>query len=122
MPKIKLMIVDDLEHVRQGLRTLLGLSEDIEIIGQAMSGFEAIGMAMVLNPEVVLMDMEMPKMDGLEASKWIKEHNPDIRIVMITIHNTEILRAQSRAAGVDVFVAKATPTEILIDIIKELAQ
>jgi two-component system response regulator DegU len=121
MSKIRLMIVDDLEHVRQGMRTLLNLVDDIEVIGEAINGFEALGMATVLKPDVVLMDLDMPKMDGLEASKWIKQITPATRIMTITIHDTDTFRAQAEAAGVDAFVVKATQSEVLVEKIRELA-
>jgi DNA-binding NarL/FixJ family response regulator len=122
MSKIRLLIVDDLDHVRQGMRTLLSLSDDIEIIGEAINGFEAIGMVAVLKPDVALMDLEMPKMDGIEASKWIKQISPATRIMTITIHDTDTFRAHAEAAGVDAFFVKATPSEVLIEKIREIAE
>jgi DNA-binding NarL/FixJ family response regulator len=118
MEKIKLLIVDDLDHVRQGLKTLLNLSEDLEIIGEAANGFEAIGMALVLNPDVILMDYEMPKLDGIEATKMVKNRNPDIQIVMISIHDSDEVRNKAIEAGVAAYENKATPVDELIDKIR----
>ena len=118
MEKIKLLIVDDLDHVRQGLKTLLNLFEDLEIIGEATNGFEAIGMALGLNPDVVLMDYEMPKLDGIEATKIVKKHNPDIQIVMISIHDSDEIRNKAIEAGAAVYVNKATPVDELMDKIR----
>ena len=118
MKKIKLLIVDDLEHVRQGLKTLLNLFEDIEIIGEAANGFEALGMALILNPDVILMDYEMPKLDGIEATKIVKNHNPDIQIVMISIHDSEEIKNKAIEAGVSVYENKATPVDELMDKIR----
>ena len=120
MEKIKLLIVDDLDHVRQGLKTLLNLSEDLEIIGEAVNGFEAIGMAMVLNPDVILMDYEMPKLNGIEAAKVAKNHNPDIQIVMISIHDSDEIRNKAIEAGVTAFENKATPADELMDKIRSV--
>jgi DNA-binding NarL/FixJ family response regulator len=120
MEKIKLLIVDDLEHVRQGLKTLLSLSEDIEIIGEGVNGFEAIGMALRLNPDVILMDYEMPKLDGMEATKVVKNHNPDIQIVMISIHDSLELKTKAIEAGVAAYENKATPIDELMDKIRNL--
>jgi len=118
MEKIKLLIVDDLDHVRQGLKTLLNLSEDLEIIGEAVNGFEAIGMAMVLNPDVILMDYEMPKLNGIEAAKVAKNHNPDIQIVMISIHDSDEIRNKAVEAGAAAYENKAIPAEELMDKIR----
>jgi len=118
MEKIKLLIVDDLDHVRQGLKTLLNLFEDIEIIGEATDGFEAIGMALVHNPDVILMDYEMPKLDGIQATKIVKNHNTDIQIVMISIHNSDDIRNKAIEAGVAAYENKATPVDELMDKIR----
>jgi len=118
MEKIKLLIVDDLDHVRQGLITLLNLSEDLEIIGEAVNGFEAIGMALVLSPDVILMDYEMPKLDGIEAAKIVKKHNPDIQIVMISIHDSLELKNKAIEVGVAAYENKATPVDELMNKIR----
>ena len=118
MEQIKLLIVDDLDHVRQGLKTLLNLYEDIEIIGEATNGFEAIGMALGLNPDVILMDYEMPKLDGIEATKIVKNHNPEIEIVMISIHDSLELKSKAIEAGVTAYENKATPIDELMDKIR----
>lgn len=118
MEKIKLLIVDDLDHVRQGLKTLLNLSEDIEIIGEAVNGFEAIGMALALNPDVILMDYEMPKLDGIEATKIVKNYNPGIQIVMISIHDSDEIRNKAVEAGAAAYENKAIPAEELMDKIR----
>ena len=120
MEKIKLLIVDDLDHVRQGLITLLNLSEDLEIIGEAVNGFEAIGMALVLSPDVILMDYEMPRLNGIEAAKVVKNHNPDIQIVMISIHDSDEIRNKAIEAGVAAYENKATPADELMDKIRSV--
>jgi DNA-binding NarL/FixJ family response regulator len=118
MEKIKLLIVDDFAHVRQGLNTRLNLSEEIEVIGEAGNGYEAIGMALILNPDVILMDYEMPKLDGIEATKIIKKHSPDIQIVMISIHDSLELKSKAIEAGVTAYENKATPVDELMDKIR----
>ena len=118
MKKIKLLIVDDIAHVRQGLNTRLNLSDEIEVIGEAGNGFEAIGMALVLNPDVILMDYEMPKLNGIEATEIVKNHSPDIQIVMISIHDSEEIKNKAIEAGVSVYENKATPVDELMDKIR----
>jgi DNA-binding NarL/FixJ family response regulator len=120
MTEINLLIVDDLEHVRQGLRTILELAGGLVVVGEACNGLEAIQQVDQLRPDVVLMDLAMPQIDGLEATERIKAQHPGIGVVMMTIHDSEEAREQATKAGVDAFLAKGTDTEILIQIIQEV--
>ena len=117
---IKVLVVDDLERVRTALRNLLVLKEGIEVIGEAEDGDEAVQIAETLNPDVVLMDWKMPNMDGLEATKRIKDFQPEIGVVLLTIHNTDELRQRAREAGVDEFVAKGIDADLLIESIRKV--
>jgi DNA-binding NarL/FixJ family response regulator len=114
------LIVDDLERVREGLRTMLELVDDLEWVGQAGSGREAIQRVEQLAPDVVLMDLEMPEMDGLEATRRIKGHHPGIGVVMLTIHEDAGHRDRAARAGVDAFVAKGTALETLLAAIRQV--
>jgi DNA-binding NarL/FixJ family response regulator len=116
---VKILIVDDMASVRQGLRTILQLAEDFEVVGEACDGLEAIRAVNHLNPEVVIMDLEMPVLGGLEATKRIKEQHPEIHIVIITIHGGDEVREQAARAGSDAFVEKEAPTEKLIEAIRK---
>jgi DNA-binding NarL/FixJ family response regulator len=122
MTEINLLIVDDLDHVRQGLRTILELAEGMVVVGEACNGLEAIQQVDRLRPDVVLMDLAMPQMDGLEATERIKAQHPEIGVVMISIHDNEEKQEQATKAGVDAFLAKGTDTEILIQTIQEVGQ
>ncbi|MGD9048742.1 MAG: response regulator transcription factor [Anaerolineae bacterium] len=122
MTEINLLIVDDLEHVRQGLRTILELAGGLVVVGEACNGLEAIQQVEQLRPDVVLMDLAMPQMDGLEATERIKAQSPRIGVVMISIHDNEETQEQAAKAGVDAFLAKGTDTEILIQTIQEVGQ
>jgi DNA-binding NarL/FixJ family response regulator len=118
--KIRILIVDDMARVRQGLRTILQLSEEFEVVGEASNGLEAIRAAEELKPEVVVMDLEMPQLGGLEATRRIKEQHPGIGVVILTIHGSSELRKQAMKAGTDAFVEKEAPTEHLIAAIHEV--
>jgi DNA-binding NarL/FixJ family response regulator len=122
MTEIKLLIVDDLEHVRQGLRTILELAGDLKVVGEASNGLQAIQQVDRLHPDVVLMDLAMPQIDGLEATQRIKAQYPETGVVMITIHDSEETRDQAHRAGVDAFLAKGTDTGTLIQTIQEVAE
>ena len=78
------MIVDDRASVRKGLTTFLGSLEDVELIAEAASGMEAVQLCHERQPHVVLMDLEMPEMDGITATQMIHRHFPDIHIIVLT--------------------------------------
>jgi DNA-binding NarL/FixJ family response regulator len=122
MTEINLLIVDDLEHVRQGLRTILELAGDLKVVGEASNGLEAIQLVNQLRPDVVLMDLVMPQIDGLEATQRIKAQHPETGVVMISIHDDEETREQAKKAGVDAFLAKGTDTDALIQTIQEVGE
>ena len=122
MTEIKLLVVDDLEHVRQGLRTILELAGGLTVVGEAGNGLEAIQQVNQLRPDVVLMDLVMPQIDGLEATERIKAQHPEIGVVMISIHDKEAAREQAESAGVDAFLAKGSDTETLVKTIREVAE
>lgn len=118
--KIKILIVDDLAQVRQSLRTILQLSGNIEVVGEATNGLEAIRAAEKLGPEIVLMDIEMPVLGGLEATRRIKEQHPEIGVVILTIHSSAEVREQAMEVGADEFFVKEAPTESLIAAIHQV--
>lgn len=122
MTEIEILIVDDLEHVRQGLRTILELAEGLKVVGEASNGLGAVQQVDQLQPDVVLMDLAMPILDGLEATQRIKAQHPCTGVVMITIHDSEETLKQATRAGVDAFLAKGTDTETLIQIIREVGE
>ena len=110
----RVLIVDDSPQVRRELRTLLPLAGDIEIVGEAADGREAIRLAEALQPEVVLMDLEMPVLDGYEATRRIKAGFPSCRVVALTVHGYETARQKAMQAGVDLFMVKGAALESLV--------
>ena len=116
---IRVLIVDDMAQVRQDLRTVLPLAGEaaglqIDVVGEAGNGQEAIQRATALEPDVVLMDLEMPVMSGYEATRQIKTHLPDCRVIALTIHGDETVRQKASQAGVDDFIVKGAPMDSLI--------
>ena len=121
MTDIRVLIVDDVERVRQDLCTFLNLSGNIEIVGEASNGLEAIRLVQNLYPQVVLMDLEMPVMDGYEAARQIKASHPSCRVIALTIHAGEAERQQALQAGMADVVTKGAPLEVLLRAIRTSA-
>jgi len=115
---IRILLVDDQPLVRQGVRMRLGLESDFEIIGEADDGASAIEAVHLLGPDVVLMDVEMPRMDGLTATKAICAIAPQCRVIVVSLHSDAPTRTQALAAGAAAFVSKHDGEEALIETIR----
>lgn len=107
----RVLVVDDQRPTRQGLHALLSLLPGVEWIGEAVNGLEAVVMASERQADVVLMDVQMPLMDGLEATRRIKSERPEVRVIVLTLHGN--YREEALAAGADVFLVKGGPPESL---------
>lgn len=115
----RVLIVDDMPQVRQELRLLLSLTGEVEVVGEAANGFEAIGQAEALRPDAVVIDLEMPVMDGYEASRQIKTRWPACRVIALTVHDGEAERQRAAQVGVDAFIVKGAPVDALVKAIIE---
>lgn len=123
MKTIRVLIVDDLPQVRQGLASVLQLAARqvepwIEVAGEAQNGYEAIERAQTLHPDVILMDLEMPVMDGYEAARQIKALCPSCRVIALTIHSGEAERQKALDAGMVDLVVKGAPLDVLLRAIR----
>jgi DNA-binding NarL/FixJ family response regulator len=112
MKPIKILIVDDQQLIRNGLRRMLEFDGDIKVIGEAASGEEAITKAKELVPEVILMDIKMPGISGIEATKRIKEINSKINIIVLTIFEDKYLTAAADAGAVGYLLKDITQEEL----------
>ncbi len=115
---LKILIADDQKHARSGLKALLSASMAQAEIWEAANGREAQELAVARRPDLVLMDIRMPEVDGLAATRWIKAHLPQVKILVLSLQ--EGLAAEALAAGADGFVSKCESPETLIARVEEL--
>ena len=114
METLRVLIADDHAIVRAGIRLLLDSQEGIEIVGEAKDGAEAVAKTRELSPDVVLMDVAMPGLSGLEATREIRQTNPDTRVLMLTMHDDEEYFFQAVSLGASGYILKeATPEEVV---------
>lgn len=114
---VRVLIVDDSPQVQRDLRQFLDLTDNIEVVAEAADGQEAVRLAAALSPDVIVMDLEMPGMDGFEATRQIKAQATDLRIVVLSMHSGPESVEKARLAGADEFVAKGASFELLINAI-----
>jgi DNA-binding NarL/FixJ family response regulator len=110
---IRLMLVDDQSLIRRGLRALLKTDADLEVIGEAENGREAVAMVETLQPDVVLMDIRMPVMDGVEGTQAICQRFPEVKVLILTTFNDQDYVAQALQAGASGYLLKDTPFDEL---------
>lgn len=119
MNPTKLLIVDDHTLVRQGLAELLRLQRDLSVIGQAKSGEEAVELVAALQPDIVLMDIEMPgRFDGVEATRRICMQHPQVKVIVLTMHTEEEYLFEAIKAGAKSYVLKDTEAPELLETIR----
>jgi len=122
MSIIHVLLVDDHHIVRSGIKVLLMAEDDIEVVGEATSGKEAIDLACRLSPDVVVMDVQMPGLNGIEATKQITANCPDCAVLALTIHEDEQYFFQMLNAGAMGYVPKRAAPDDLVRAIREASQ
>lgn len=118
--KIKILVSDDHNLVRQGIVALLNVESGLEVIGEASDGFEAVRLAKKLNPDIVIMDLSMPNLNGLEATHQIKRDVPNVKVLILTQHENEEYVIQIIKAGASGYVLKTSVSDDLIKAITEI--
>jgi len=122
MNKIRILLVDDHSLVRSGLMKLLEPQKEFQVVGEAGDGEEAIALVKKHQPDVVLMDLSMPKMSGLEATKIIGEKYPHVRVLVLTMHDNEEYVFQILKAGAGGYILKDSGREELVKAIQAVAR
>jgi len=119
---VRLLIVDDHALVRQGLRGILEREPDIEVVGEAHNGREAVDLCRALGPNLILMDVRMPEMDGLEATRIIKHERPEVGVLMVTMHDNHDYMREATKAGAAGYVLKDAHRDELIGAVRRVAR
>ncbi len=119
---IRILIADDHDVVRDGLRLILESEDDFDVVGEAANGAEAVGLCGELQPQVVLMDLRMPGMDGLTAIKHIRQQQPDVNIVILTTYNEDALMIEGLRSGARSYLLKDTKRQVLFDTLRAAAR
>lgn len=122
MDKIRVLLVDDHAILREGLRALLGYYHDVQIVGEAQDGAEAVARVEELRPDVVLMDIAMPGMNGLQATQQIREHYPSTRVLILTQHEDRQYVMPLLQAGASGYVLKKALGADLINALRTVAR
>jgi DNA-binding NarL/FixJ family response regulator len=122
VPKIRVLIVDDHPLFRQGIRWNLDAADDVEVLGEAENGQEAIKLSDRLHPDVVLVDINLPGLNGLEVARVIKRHHPTISIVVLSVYEDDEQLFQAIKVGAAAYSSKDVHPKDLLDIIRQVAR
>jgi DNA-binding NarL/FixJ family response regulator len=120
MDRIKVLITDDHQLVREGLEAMFESVKEIEVVGLAASGEDAVNIARTHKPNVVLMDIVMPGMNGIEATRWIKEFDESIRVIILTMEISKDYVTAAIKSKVDGYLPKDIPKKMLVEAVKSV--
>lgn len=118
----RVLVVDDSEDLRLLLRMRMERLEGLDVVGEAEDGMQAVEMAAALQPDLVVLDLAMPRMDGLEALPLIREAAPGVRVVVLSGFNQSTMSEKAMAAGADGYVVKGGPLHELFEVVEALLE
>ena len=118
---LRIVLVEDQTILRQSLRVLVEAEPDLEVVGEADDGGEAVRQAELLRPDVVVMDVSMPQMDGVQATEAIRRAFPDVKVVILSVHETRGHVRRALQAGASGYVVKRSAAEVLIQALRAVA-
>lgn len=119
---IRILLCDDQDVVRDGMQTILRAAPDIEVVGTARDGAEALGLISQLKPDVVLMDLKMPGMNGIQATRHIRQQYPAVKVLVLTTYDADEWVFDAIRSGAAGYILKDTPREKLIEAIQDTAE
>ena len=115
-----ILIVDDHEQFRALMRQIVAAAHELHVVGEAADGTEAMRLIQALRPAIVLLDLMMPQVSGLEVLRWIKAEYPETRVIIVTVHDEDPYRQAAEASGADAFLLKKTLMTDLLPTIRRL--
>ncbi len=122
MSALRVLVVDDHESVRKGVCAILSSRPDLELCGEAVDGEDAINKAALLRPDIVIMDISMPGMDGMSAAREIRKLHPEIATIILSMHDSRQLIESARKVGIKGYVTKGQAGSILLDAVDSVAK
>jgi len=114
------LIVDDNAQLRALMREFVAVASDLRVVGEAADGAEAMRLVQTLRPAIVLLDLVMPEVNGLEVLQWIKAERPETKVIIVTVHDEDAYRQAAEASGADAFLLKKTLGTALVPTIQRL--
>ena len=117
---VTVLIVDDNAQFRALLREIVAVEPDFHVVGEAADGAEAMRLTQDLRPDILLLDLGMPRVNGLEVLRWSKAEHPEIKVIIVTVHTEDAYRQAAEASGADAFLLKKTLGTVLLPTVRRV--
>lgn len=118
---IKTLIVDDHLVLREGLKQVLALNSDISIVGETDNGLSAVELTRKLSPDLIILDINMPKLSGIDAAKQIREFNKVVKIIILTMHESESYVLDAVASGINGYISKNSDMDVILSAVRSVS-